>query len=65
MHSRNREELAVRCLLPRLWVLAGLKAAGHKHHRVGLESKEYIRSQDTGVTMLLTSQVHIVNYVYN
>ncbi len=30
MHSRNREELAMRCLLPRLWVLAGLKAAGHE-----------------------------------
>ena len=30
MHSRNREELAVRSLLPRLWVLAGLKAGGHE-----------------------------------
>ena len=30
MHSRNREELGVKCLLPRLWVLAGLEAGGHE-----------------------------------
>ena len=30
MHSRNREDLSVKCLLPRLLVLAGLKAAGHE-----------------------------------
>ncbi len=46
MHSRNREELAVRCLLP-LWVLAGLKAAGaesrkHRYSRGG-EVKDYLK----------------------